>query len=131
MLIRGGAAGAPGVFTAASARAPGAGRGRGQLSRAGPASTLVLSAPAGAAQVTVTEVAGPSRGTAAPGQDRQRRGGKHTVVLKLRRPPGAPAAPPFAVVITPLAGSGPVYAGRVITASARRRLQSILPVPAR
>jgi hypothetical protein len=36
----------------------------------------------------------------------------------------------FAVIVTPLAGSGPLYAGRVITGAGRGgALQSILPVP--
>ena len=50
----------------------------------------------------------------------------HSVVLPLTGVPGKPANVPFAVVITPLAGSGPVYAGRVIMANGT--LQSMLPV---
>jgi hypothetical protein len=52
-----------------------------------------------------------------------------SVVIDLRAIRGAPRGTPFAVVITPQAGSGPVYAGRVIAGNgAGAALQSILPV---
>jgi len=47
----------------------------------------------------------------------------------LKAVPGAPRGTPFAVVISPLPGSGPVYAGRVITGSGTGgALQAMLPV---
>ena len=53
----------------------------------------------------------------------------HSVMLPLIPVPGAPNGSAFSVVITPLAGSGPVYAGRVITGSgAGGLLQAILPI---
>ena len=46
-----------------------------------------------------------------------------------RRSLGAPRGAPFAVVISPLAGSGPAYACRAISASGTGgALQSLLPV---
>jgi hypothetical protein len=52
-----------------------------------------------------------------------------SVVLALKALPGTPRGTPFAVVISPLAGSGPVYAGRVISASGTGgALQALLPV---
>jgi hypothetical protein len=51
-------------------------------------------------------------------------------VLPLVPVPGTPKGSAFSVVITPLAGSGPVYAGRVIAGTgAGGALQAILPVP--
>ena len=46
--------------------------------------------------------------------------------MRLRRPAGPAARSPFAVVITPLAGSGPVYAGRVLAHGGT--VESIFPV---
>jgi hypothetical protein len=87
----------------------------------------VLSAPRGAARVTVAEVA--SAGSASrPTQDVTVAAGK-SVVVTLRAIRGAPRGTPFAVVITPQAGSGPVYAGRVIAGNgAGAALQAMLPV---
>jgi hypothetical protein len=51
---------------------------------------------------------------------------KHTAVVRLRPPSGSAGKLPFAVVITPLPGSGPVYAGRVLTAGGA--VESIFPV---
>jgi hypothetical protein len=50
----------------------------------------------------------------------------HTVVVTLSPPRAFGRGFAFAVVITPLAGSGPVYAGRVTSAGGVVR--SILPV---
>jgi hypothetical protein len=56
---------------------------------------------------------------------------RHSVVVQLAGPPGAARGSTFAVVVTPLAGSGPLYAGRVLAGSGKGgTLQSILPVPA-
>jgi hypothetical protein len=52
-----------------------------------------------------------------------------SVVVRLKAVPGAPRGTSFAVVITPLPGSGPVYCGRVIsTSGAGGTLQAMLPV---
>ena len=126
VLIPGGV-GTLGAFSAAAPAILEQGVVADNLTGLGRSSTLVLSAPRGAARVSVAEIA--SAGTTArQTQDVQVAAGK-SVVIELRAIRGAPRGTPFAVVITPQAGSGPVYAGRVIAANgAGGALQSILPV---
>jgi|tagenome__1003787_1003787.scaffolds.fasta_scaffold20949791_1 hypothetical protein len=90
---------------------------------------LLLSAPAGAASATVTVV--PSAGSQsieAPPQTVQV-APQHTIAITVAPPPGS--HDPFAIVVTPKAGSGPLYAARVVTSSGGLSgpLLSILPVP--
>jgi len=127
VMIPGGGGGSPGSFTAAAPALEEQGVVADNLSGAGRASALVLSAPHKAAKVNVMEVTGgkPARQHA---QVVPVAAGK-SVLVALRPVPGAPRGTPFAVVITPLAGSGPVYAGRVITgAGTGGALQAMLPV---
>jgi hypothetical protein len=126
VLIPGGG-GALGAFTVAAPALEEQGVVADNLTGPGRSSTLVLSAPRGAARVTVAEVA--SAGSASrPTQDVTVAAGK-SVVVTLRAIRGAPRGTPFAVVITPQAGSGPVYAGRVIAGNgAGAALQAMLPV---
>ncbi len=126
VLIPGGG-GALGAFTAAAPALEEQGVVADNLTGPGRSSTLVLSAPRGAARVSVAEVA--SAGSASrQTQDVTVAAGK-SVVVSLRAIRGAPRGTPFAVVITPQAGSGPVYAGRVIMGNgAGAALQAMLPV---
>jgi hypothetical protein len=128
MSLSGGAAGAPGAFTAASAAVQEQGVIAGNPGGPGAgASVLVLSAPKGAAQVQVTELT--ATGQAATGASAPRTVGilaGHSVVLALAAPRQGGRAATFAVVVRPMAGSGPVYAGRVVTEAGVVR--SILPV---
>ncbi len=126
VLIPGGG-GALGAFTAAAPALEEQGVVADNLTGLGRSSTLVLSAPHGAARVSVAEVA--SAGSASrQTQDVTVAAGKSAVVT-LRAIRGAPRGSPFAVVITPQAGSGPVYAGRVIMGNgAGAALQAMLPV---
>jgi Family of unknown function (DUF5719) len=105
--------------------------------------TIVLSAPAGAARVRLTEIAATTTGTRAtgtratgtgatgtePGATRNQvvsvRAG-HTVTVRAAAPPGATRGSAFAVVITPLAGSGSLYAARVQT-QGQSTVVSIIP----
>jgi len=124
MSAPGGAAGAPGAFTAAVGPVQEQGVIAGNPAGSGGSSELVLSAPRTAAQVQVSELtaagqAGISFGTV-------QLGAGHSAVVTLPTPKQAGRPSPFAVVITPVAGSGPVYAGRVVTANGSVR--SILPV---
>jgi hypothetical protein len=124
MSVPGGAAGAPGAFTAAVGPVQEQGVLAGNPASTGGSSELVLSAPLTAAQVQVTELtaagqAGVSFGTV-------QLGAGHSAVVTLPTPKQAGRPTPFAVVITPMAGSGPVYAGRVV--SANGSVRSILPV---
>jgi hypothetical protein len=124
MSVSGGAAGAPGAFTAAVGPLQEQGVVAGNPGSAGGASQIVLSAPQGAAQVKVIELtaAGPASVTFGTVQ----LGAGHTAVVALPAPKQSGRSSPFAVVITPLAGSGPVYAGRVVSSGGAVR--SLLPV---
>jgi hypothetical protein len=86
----------------------------------------VLSAPAAAARVRLTEIApAGSNGSPSTSQVVSVKGG-HTVVASLKPPSGSKHGSSFALVITPLTGSGPVYAARVETASGNT-VTSIIP----
>ncbi len=127
--VSGGPPGAPGVFSAAAAPVQEQGVVADNLSGSGKASTLVLSAPRGAARVRVTEAGNATArpaGTGAQPASVVDIAAKHTTVVRLRPPTGSAARSPFAVVITPQAGSGPVYAGRVLSAGGV--VESIFPV---
>lgn len=126
--VSGGPPGAPGVFTSASAPVQEQGVVADNPSGSGDTVRLVLSAPRGAARIQIT-----TEGTAAaqPGAGGQPArvvevAAKHTAVVRIRAPSGSRPRSPFAVVITPLAGSGPVYAGRVLTVGGT--VESIFPV---
>jgi hypothetical protein len=130
-MATGGAQGAPGAFTAATPAIQEQGVVADDLSAAGRVSSLVISAPRAAAKVRVVEAA--RAGTPAGSVRQSVRvvpvAAGHSVVLPLVPVPGAPKGSAFSVVITPLPGSGPVYAGRVIAGSgAGGVLQAILPV---
>jgi Family of unknown function (DUF5719) len=92
---------------------------------------LVLTAPAGAAHATVTVIgaAGSGSGTAGTPQAVTVPAGR-TEAVAVSRPQDS--RQPFAIVITPGAGSGPLYAARVVTAGSgglSAALDSLLPVP--
>ena len=126
VLIPGGG-GALGAFTAAAPAIEEQGVVADNLTGPGRSSTLVLSAPRAAARVTVAEIA--SAGSAARQTQTVAVAAGKSVVVSLRAIRGAPRGTPFAVVITPQAGSGPVYAGRVIMGNgAGAALQAMLPV---
>jgi Family of unknown function (DUF5719) len=82
----------------------------GNTSGSGLTATVVLSAPAGAARVRLTAVAG---GAAGPASQVVSVRAAHTLVVSVPSPHGAKRGSAYAIVITPLAGSGPVYAARV------------------
>jgi hypothetical protein len=127
MLVPGGPAGTPGAFTAASAPIQEQGVAAGNVSGGGLASALVLSAPGRAATARVTQIAVGSSAQAATSTVVQIPA-QHSVVAKLGRE-SASHGTAFAVVVTVQAGSGPLYVGRVISASGKGgALQSILPV---
>jgi hypothetical protein len=92
---------------------------------------LLLTAPAGAAHASVTVIgaAGSGPGTAGSPQAVTVPAGRTEAVAVSRPPDGRQ---PFAIVITPGAGSGPLYAARVVTAGSgglSAPLDSLLPVP--
>jgi hypothetical protein len=127
MLVPGGPAGTPGAFTAGSTPIQEQGVAAGNVSGGGLASALVLSAPGRAVTARVTQIAVGSSAQAATSTVVQVPA-QHSVVAKLGRESAAHATA-FAVVVTVHAGSGPLYVGRVISASGKGgALQSILPV---
>jgi hypothetical protein len=125
-MLAGGASGAPGVFTAASLPLQEQGVVAYNRAGGGAAAQLVLSAPGRTVNARLTEIG--VTGPAAAPQTVQIRAG-HSLVAELGKGGGSGHASTFSVTITPLAGSGPLYAGRVITGSGTAgRVQSLLPV---
>ena len=121
-----------GAFTAATAPISEQAVVAGNSSGSGLDATIVLSAPAGAAQVRLTETAEAAassrtadRASVTASQVVSVRAG-HTLTAQVSAPRGARGGTAFAVVITPLPGSGPVYAARVET-QAQNTVVSILP----
>jgi hypothetical protein len=99
----------------------------GNTSGSGYSASVVLSAPAAAARVRLTEIAEASStgaGTSSSQITAVRAG--HTLVVPVNAPPGAKRGSAFAIVITPLAGSGPLYAARVET-QGQSTVASIIP----
>jgi hypothetical protein len=125
MLASGGAAGAPGAFTAASGPVQQQGVIADTLASGSASTSLVLSAPHAAASVHVVFITSRS-GTGQAGQLVRVPAGR-SVLVPVRLPRGTSRGSPVAILLTPAAGSGPVYAARVLTS--RGIVQSILPVP--
>jgi hypothetical protein len=126
VLVPGSGAGA---FTAATAPISEQAVVAGNTTGSGLAASVVLSAPAGAAQVRLTEIAQATGGTGGTGVTGSQvvsvRAGR-TLVAPVTAPRGAKGGSAFAVVITPLAGSGPLYAARIETRG-QGAIVSILP----
>jgi Family of unknown function (DUF5719) len=125
-----------GAFTAATAPISEQAVVAGNTSGSGTAATIVLSAPAGAARVRLTEITAPASGAGAKGGRATGPGSAmsqvvsvragHTVVVPAAAPRGSKSGSAFAIVITPLAGSGPLYAARVET-QGQSTVVSIIP----
>lgn len=125
--LPGGPAGAPGVFTAASGAIQEQGLVADNTGRGGDTSQLVLSAPGHAAKARVSRIG--ADGAFAKGSRVVRVKAGHSTVVQLKKGHGSAEAV-FSVVVTPLAGSGPLYAGRAVEGSgAGAPLQALLPVP--
>jgi uncharacterized protein DUF5719 len=127
VLVPGSGAGA---FTASTAPISEQAVVAGNTTGSGLAASVVLSAPAGAARVRLTEIAqaspGSTAGTGVTGSQVVSVRAGHTLVAPVTAPRGARRGSAFAVVITPLAGSGPLYAARVET-QGQNTIVSILP----
>jgi len=130
LMVPGGQHGAPGAFTAAAPAIQEQGMVAANVTGKSAASSLVLSAPWRGARVRLTEIGTDSgQGKAASGSVLVIRAHR-SVMRQLLTPDGSRHGSAFAVVVTPLPGSGPVYAGRVITTGGRGgAVESILPVP--
>ncbi len=126
-----------GVFTAATGLISEQAVVAGNPGQSGFAASVVLSAPAAAARVRLTEIAAASStgagagagGGGVPGASASQvvpvRAG-HTLVVPVTAPKQAKHGSAFAIVITPLPGSGPVYAARVET-QGQNTIVSIIP----
>src|SRR6266566_8239267 len=105
----------PGVLTAATAPISEQAIVAGNTSGAGMAASVLLSAPSAAARVRLTEIAPASRaganGTSSSVTASQVVSVKagHTLAVPVKAPNGAKHDSAFALVITPLPGSGPLY----------------------
>jgi hypothetical protein len=92
---------------------------------------LVLSAPAGAVRASVAVVPTQRQGQAPQGTSQLATvAAGHTVAVAVRPTRGDDQ--PFAIVVTPQAGSGPLYAARVVVSGGNGLsgpLASVLPVP--
>jgi hypothetical protein len=120
--VPGGATGAPGAFSGSAIPVREQG-----IAAANPAGTagsadLVISAPSKPASVRISTA---TSKVAFDGGRVVHVAAGHTVVTRVKPPVGGKTAT-FAVAVTPLAGSGPVYVGRFIAAGGV--IRSILPV---
>jgi len=91
---------------------------------------LVLTAPAGAAKANVSVIVAAGSGATAGTPQVVTVQAGHTMAVTVPRPQNS--RQPFAIVITPAAGSGPLYAARVVTSGTgglSAPIMSLLPVP--
>lgn len=125
MLVAGGPPGTPGAIAATAG--PVQEQGVLAASPVGSAGStqLVLSAPRHPASVRIVVATTSVPATGQTGTVVQIGAGK-TVILPVKAPSGHRVSEVM-IVVTPLAGSGPIYAGRVI--SLHGVVQSIMPVP--
>jgi hypothetical protein len=112
-----------GAFTAATAPISEQAIVAGNTTSSGLGVTVALSAPAGQARVRLTETATTPGATSSQVVTVQ---AGHTLIVPAALPPGAKHGSAFAIVITPLAGSGPLYAARVETRG-QNTVASIVP----
>jgi hypothetical protein len=112
-----------GAFTAATAPISEQAVVAGNTTGSGLSATIVLSAPAGSARVRLTALAVASGATSSQVVTVP---AGHTLSVPAALPRGARHGSAFAIVITPLAGSGPLYAARVETRG-QNTVVSIIP----
>jgi Family of unknown function (DUF5719) len=123
LMVPGGATGAPGAFSASMAPVSEQGIAADNPSGSAGSTELVISAPGKAASVRIV-TATSKVGFAGQAGTVVRLAAGYTAVLRIK-PPGGKTVD-FAVLVTPLAGSGPVYVGRVIRSGGS--IRSILPL---
>ena len=124
MQVAGGPAGASGAFAVSAPAIAEQGVVADNPAHSAGSTELVLSAPQRAASVRITTATSSGSASGQPGSVVQIKA-RSSVIITVGPPKGV-KTDEFALVVTPLGGSGPVYAGRVITTG--RTVQSILPV---
>jgi len=112
-----------GAFTVATAPISEQAVVAGNATGSGLSATIVLSAPAGPARVRLTELAATSGATSSQVVTVP---AGHTLSMPAAPPRGARHGSAFAIVITPLTGSGPLYAARLET-QGQNTVVSIIP----
>ena len=105
----------PGVLTSATAPVSEQAIVAGNTSGGGLSASVLLSAPGAAARVRLTEIAPVGKGSSVTASQLVPVKAGRTTAAPVTAPKGAKQGSAFALVITPLAGSGPVYAARVET----------------
>ena len=125
MLVSGGPPGTAGALAASSGPVLEQGVVADNPAHSAGSTKLVLSAPGKAASVRITTATSAVSAVGQAGTVVQIKAGS-SVVISVAPPKGSKATQ-FALIVTPLSGSGPVYAGRLI--STGRTVQSVLPVP--
>jgi hypothetical protein len=91
---------------------------------------LLLTAPSAAARAVISVISPDGTVTTLQAGGSVTVKGGHTLAVAVPRPPAG--RDPFAIVITPQAGSGPLYAVRVVTSGTggmSAPVTSLLPVP--
>jgi hypothetical protein len=91
---------------------------------------LLLTAPSAAAKVSISLIAADGTVTTPQGDGQVAVAAGHTLAVAVPRPSASRL--PFAIVVTPQAGSGPLYAVRVVTSGTggmSAPVASLLPVP--
>jgi hypothetical protein len=92
---------------------------------------LLLTAPASAARASISVISADGTVTTPAGDQAVKVTAAHTLAVAVSRPSGD-TRQPFAIVITPLPGSGPLYAAREVTSGTgglSAPLSALLPVP--
>ena len=123
--VSGGPAGAPGAFVSGSAALTEQGVVAASPAGAAGRTEIVLSAPRQAASVRITHA---SPGAALTGQPGQvvHIAAKSATRIRLKLPKKGTNAPLIGIVVTPLPGSGPVYAARLAIAGGA--VVNVLPI---
>jgi len=124
LRVPGGQPGSAGAFAVSGAPIEEQGVLAANPARSAGSTDLVLSAPGKAATVRITSATDSVSATGQSGRVVQI--GARSSVLIAGAPPAGSHADQFAIVVTPLRGSGPVYGGQVITSG--QNVRSILPV---
>jgi Family of unknown function (DUF5719) len=124
-LVSGGPPGTPGALAASSGPVLEQGVLAANPARSAGSTQLVLSAPGKAASVRISTATTSISAVGQQGSVVQIKAGSSVVITA--KPPTGSKATEFTLVVTPVSGSGPVYAGRIITIGSK--VQSVLPVP--